>query len=257
MEIHKEIIKGTFKRNSGRLYHELRKVRITPDFQKSPLASVLIETGDTKVICAVSNLEKVPGFITQQGHGWITAEYSLLPSSTSERSAREASIGKVSGRTAELQRLIGRCLRSVVDLDKIGARTLYIDCDTIQADGGTRTASITGGFVALAMALSRLKECGDIEHPSIPIRDYVAAVSVGIMDSGEILLDLDYYEDRNAAVDMNIVRTGEGRYIELQGGAEKMPFTDEQLGEMIKTANIGIDDLIKKQKEILKDYIEF
>lgn len=244
-----------FKRNFNRKYDELRKLKIRPDHQSAPLSSVLIETGNTRVICACSELDSVPGFISKPGHGWLTAEYSMLPSSTSTRTRREAAQGKQSGRTTEIQRIIGRCLRSVVELDKIGERTLYIDCDTIQADGGTRTASLTGGYVALVMALARLREHGLIECEKLPLTDYLAAVSVGIMPKGEILLDLDYYEDSNAEVDLNVVRTGKGNYVEIQGGAEKNPFSKNQLDEMLSVAGSGLDYLFKKQKEVLDKYI--
>lgn len=247
---------SSFSRNLSREFNKTREIRITPDFQKGPLASVLIETGDTKVICAVSNIETVPRFINTEGHGWLTAEYSLLPSSTGTRTNREASKGKISGRTAEIQRIIGRCIRSIVNLEKIGERTLYIDCDVIQADGGTRTAAITGGFTALVLALDRLMQSGKIINESIPIKDYLAAISVGKIESGEILLDLDYFEDSQAIVDLNVVRTGKGDYIEIQGGAEKEPFSRDELDIMLALADEGIDAINAKQKEIIGDILK-
>lgn len=242
-------------RNNGRKNDEPRAIKITPDFQKHPLASLLIETGDTKVICAVSESDTVPPFINEDGRGWVTAEYSLLPSSTKPRSQREASRGHFSGRTSEIQRIIGRCLRSVVNLNLLGTRTLTVDCDTIQADGGTRTAAITGGFTALVLALSKLKEQGRLGAGKLPVTDYLAAISVGMTEEGEILLDLDYSEDSRIAVDLNVVRTGSGKYVEIQGGAEKMPFTYSQLQEMLKTADKGIDRLIEEQKKLLKNLL--
>jgi ribonuclease PH len=240
-----------YHRKNGRHSNDLRPLKITTDFQKHPLASVLIETGDTKLICAISESDTVPPFITEEGKGWVTAEYSLLPSSTYPRSQREAAKGKLSGRTSEIQRIIGRCLRSVVNLDMLGTRTLTIDCDTIQADGGTRTAAINGGFIALALGLAKLRESGRLSAGKLPITDYLAAVSVGITTDGVMLLDLDYTEDSTTAVDLNIVRTGSGKYVEIQGGAEKAPFTDAQLQEMLSMAGKGIDKIIEEEKRIL------
>lgn len=241
-----------YQRKDGRRENELRPIKIIPDFQKHPIASVLIETGDTKVICAVSETDTVPPFITEEGRGWVTAEYSLLPSSTKPRSQREASKGRLSGRTSEIQRIIGRCLRSVVNLNLLGTRTLTVDCDTIQADGGTRTAAITGGFAALVLALGKIRDEGRLGAGRLPVNDYLAAVSVGMTEEGEILLDLDYSEDSRIAVDLNVVRTSAGKYVEIQGGAEKMPFTNSQLQEMLKTADIGIGILIEEQERLLK-----
>ncbi len=242
-----------FVRSFGREFDSMRDIKITPDYQEMPLASVLIETGKTRVICALSAEEKVPPFINEPENGWLTAEYMLLPSSTQTRSRREAARGKISGRTAEIQRIIGRCLRSVTMLDKIGERTLYLDCDVIQADGGTRTAALTGAFAALALGLSRLRKEGKIEGENLPLRDYLAAVSVGMLEGKEKLLDLDYFEDSRAAVDLNVIRTGNGRYVEIQGGAEKMPFNRAELDELLLLADKGIDELIQAQKRVLGD----
>lgn len=239
------------QRKDGRAWNELRPLKISVDYQTHPLASILIETGDTKVICAVSESDTVPPFITEEGKGWVTAEYSLLPSSTSPRSQREAAKGRLSGRTSEIQRIIGRCLRSVVNLNLLGTRTLTVDCDTIQADGGTRTAAITGGFVALVLALARLRKDGKLSAGRLPLIDYLAAVSVGITTEGDMLLDLDYSEDSATAVDMNVVRTGSGGYVEIQGGAEKNPFEETQLKELLALAGKGVSKLIEEQKRIL------
>jgi ribonuclease PH len=248
---------NSFKRKSARPYDKIREVELIPDFQSKPLASILVKMGDTHVICACSEETKVPPFITEPGNGWVTAEYSLLPSATETRTQREAARGKQSGRTTEIQRIIGRCLRSVVDLSNIGERTLYIDCDVIQADGGTRTAAITGGFTALAVAVVRLMDQGKITAEEVPLKDYLTAVSVGLLQSGEMLLDLDYYEDSNAAVDLNVIRTGGGKYVEIQGGAEKEPFSRQQLDDMLKLADSGIEELITAQRKILDRYVKF
>ncbi len=213
-----------------------------------PAGSVLIQTGDTKVICAATVEEKVPLFLRNKNSGWVTAEYSMLPSSTNVRTPREASRGKLSGRTQEIQRLIGRSLRAVVDLKKLGERTVWIDCDVIQADGGTRCTSITGAFIAMVLALNKMAAEKLIDE--LPIKDYVAAVSVGIVN-GEKMLDLDYSEDSNADVDLNIVKTGAGEYIEIQGTAEQKPFDDEQLAGLLKFADKGIKELIALQKKII------
>ena len=239
-------------REYGRVFDQLRPVKITPHYLKNPSGSVLIETGETKVICTASVEEKVPPFLRGQGTGWITAEYSLLPGSTSPRSIREAARGRVSGRTSEIQRLIGRALRAVVDFKALGERTVWIDCDVIQADGGTRTASVTGGFVALCLALRDLKNQGVIER--IPISDYVAATSVGIVH-GMTIVDLEYGEDSVAEVDMNVVMTGSGKFIEIQGTAEGSPFSQSDLDELLRLARKGIGELIDKQREILGDDI--
>jgi ribonuclease PH len=226
----------------------MRPVVIIPSFVKNPDGSVLMQTGDTRVLCSAMLEEKVPPFQKGSGKGWITAEYSLLPSSTNTRTTRESSRGKVSGRTSEIQRLIGRSIRSVVDLEKLGERTIWIDCDVIQADGGTRTASITGSFVALALALKKYQEAGIIDE--IPLRDYVAAVSVGIVD-GEKLLDLDYIEDSGAEVDMNVVMTGRGEFVEIQGTAEGKTFSRQDLDELLALAQKGIEELIALQRNII------
>jgi len=235
-------------RENGRAFDEPRPVNIIPGYTKFAPGSVLIETGDTRVICTASVEDKVPPFLKGTGTGWVTAEYSMLPGSTPTRTAREATRGRVSGRTSEIQRLIGRSLRSVVDMSALGERTIWIDCDVIQADGGTRTASITGAFVALYLALLKLKDEGIIER--IPVTDYVAATSVGIV-RGIPLLDLEYGEDSEAEVDMNVVMTGSGKFIEIQGTAEHNPFTHEELDELLRLAKKGIAFLIEKQKEVL------
>ncbi|MGE5403966.1 MAG: ribonuclease PH [Candidatus Saccharibacteria bacterium] len=235
-------------RVSGRQNNELRKVKITPDYLKYAEGSVLIETGETKVICAASIEDKVPPFLKGSGQGWVTAEYSLLPRSTHTRTSREVSKGKVTGRTSEIQRLVGRALRAVVDMDKLGERTIWIDCDVIQADGGTRTASITGAFVAMCLALNKLKTEGLIEE--IPIIDYVAATSVGIVE-GTPVLDLEYVEDSSAEVDMNVVMTGKGEFVEVQGTAEGQPFDRKLLNQLLDLAEGGINELIARQKDII------
>jgi len=228
----------------------LRKVSITRNFMKYAEGSCLIEVGNTKVICTASVEDKVPGFLRDKGTGWITAEYSMLPRSCQTRSSRESSKGKVGGRTHEIQRLIGRSLRAVVDMKKLGERTVWIDCDVIQADGGTRTASITGSFVALVDALYSLQKAGKIHL--FPVKKYVAATSVGIVE-GVPTLDLNYDQDSNADVDMNFVMTSSGEFVELQGTAEKVPFNQKQLTQLTKLAKKGIDKLIKVQKKALKD----
>lgn len=239
-------------RISGRQTDEMRPVKITPDYLKYAEGSVLIETGDTKVLCAASVEERVPSFLKGTGQGWVTAEYSLLPRSTETRTSREVNKGKVTGRTSEIQRLVGRALRAVVDLDQLGERTIWIDCDVIQADGGTRTASITGAFVAMCLAIKKLQEQGLLSVS--PVRDVVAATSVGIVD-GELMLDLEYAEDSHAEVDMNVVLTGSGELVEVQGTAEGKPFSRQQLNELIDLAAKGIDELIALQKNIIGDGI--
>ena len=228
----------------------LRKVTITRNYMKYAEGSCLIEVGNTKVICTASCEAKVPPFLRDKGTGWITAEYSMLPRSCLTRIQRESSKGKVGGRTHEIQRLIGRSLRTVVDLKQLGERTIWIDCDVIQADGGTRTASITGSFVALVDALYSLQKRGKIHL--FPVKKFVAATSVGIVN-GEATLDLNYEQDSNADVDMNIVMTSSGEFIELQGTAERVPFNQKQLNQLTKLAKKGIDKLIKLQKKALKD----
>lgn len=235
-------------RPSDRKNDQMRPVNIIPGFIKHPDGSVLIEAGDTRVICTAMVEEKVPPFLKGSGTGWVTAEYSLLPGSTNTRTAREAARGRISGRTSEIQRLIGRSLRAVVDFKALGERTVWIDCDVIQADGGTRTASITGSFVALYLALEKLRERGAIaEHP---IMDHVAAISVGIVDDIP-LLDLEYVEDSRAEVDMNVVMTGRGSFVEIQGTAEGRPFTDEEHAILIGMARKGIMELVQLQKKAL------
>src|SRR3990170_3289526 len=229
-------------RPDGRAADELRTVRITPDFIKHAEGSVLIEMGDTRVVCTASVEERVPAFLRDCGRGWVTAEYGMLPRSATTRMAREAARGRVGGRTYEIQRLIGRSLRAVTDQVALGERTLWIDCDVIQADGGARTASITGAWVAMAQESHRLRRAGKIE--TFPLVDHVAAVSVGLVD-GEVILDLCYAEDSRAEVDMNFVMTGDGRFVEVQGTAESVPFTRTQLDEMGALAAKGIKTLIE------------
>ena len=235
-------------RNQGRSLNECRKIKITKNYIMHPAGSVLIQMGNTKVICAATVEEKVPSFLRNKNSGWVTAEYSMLPSSTNTRTPREASRGKLSGRTQEIQRLIGRSLRTVIDLKKLGERTIWLDCDVIQADGGTRCASITGAFMAMVLALKKLKKEKLIDE--LPIKDYVAAVSVGVVN-GKKMLDLDYSEDSNADVDLNIVKTGSGEYVEIQGTAEQVPFDDKQLAGLLKLADKGIKELIALQKKIV------
>jgi len=232
-------------RDNGRQKDKIRELKITRSFLKYPEGSVLVEMGETKVLCSISIEEKVPPFLKNSGKGWLTAEYSMLPRSTHTRSVRESVAGRIGGRTHEIQRLIGRALRAVVNLDIIGERTLWVDCDVIQADGGTRTASITGGYIALVDALWTMKKKGMIDK--IPMRDSVAAISVGIV-GGEILLDLTYEEDSKAEVDMNFVMTGKGHLIEVQGTAEKTPFTKEQFDAMYQYALKGINEITRLQK---------
>lgn len=236
-------------RNDGRETRELRPVKITRNFTKHAEGSVLIEFGDTKVICTASVEESVPPFLRGKGTGWVTAEYSMLPRATHTRSPREASKGKQSGRTLEIQRLIGRSLRAVVDMAKLGERSIHIDCDVIQADGGTRTASITGAYLALADALAILRSRGVLCED--PLREAVAAVSVGIV-GGEALLDLNYLEDSAAEVDMNFVMTSSNRFVEVQGTAEAEPFTLEQMDVMRGVAMDGIARLFEIQQEALR-----
>jgi ribonuclease PH len=238
-----------FTRTDGRLSGELRPVRITTGFTRYAEGSVLIEMGATRVICTASVEERVPNFLKGKGTGWVTAEYAMLPRATETRTPREIGRGGPSGRTHEIQRLIGRSLRSVVNFQALGERTVTIDCDVIQADGGTRTAAITGGFVALALALHGQVEAGKLA--GLPLRDYVAAVSVGIVDR-RTLLDLAYSEDSQAEVDMNIVRTGDGRFVEIQGTAEQEPFSRAQMDELIAVAEYGIEQLIAMQRAAIE-----
>jgi len=229
----------------------MRAVNIVPDYIKTAEGSVLIEVGNTRVICTASVDEAVPVFLRNSGRGWITAEYGMLPRSTLTRSPREAARGRVGGRTHEIQRLIGRSLRAVVDLEKLGERSILIDCDVIQADGGTRTASITGAFVALGLALEKLVEAGTLK--TAPVKDLVAAVSVGIVD-GTPLLDLCYEEDSRADVDMNVVMTSTNKFVEVQATAEHEVFGDEQLQSMIQLAREGVRSLVEQQKTLLRSF---
>jgi len=235
-------------RKNGRQEEELRDVKITRNFLKYPQGSVLIEMGGTKVICTATLEGRVPPFLRNSGKGWLTAEYAMLPMATQERNQRESVRGQIGGRTHEIQRLIGRSLRAVTLLDSFGENTVYIDCDVIQADGGTRTASITGSFVALVDLFRKMKEDGKCEI--MPVRDFVSAVSVGIID-GQLLLDLEYEEDSRADVDMNVVMTGAGEFIEVQGTAERVPFAQDRLTAMIEMAGRGIRKLTEIQKETL------
>jgi ribonuclease PH len=240
-------------RSDGRSAFQLRPTTITPGFVAHAEGSVLIEVGRTRVICTASVEDRVPPFLRNSGKGWVTAEYGMLPRATSTRTQREASAGKVGGRTQEIQRLIGRSLRSVTRMTELGERTIWIDCDVIQADGGTRTASITGGFVALVLALQRMRELALIRD--VPVADYVAATSVGIVD-GTALLDLAYDEDSKAEVDMNFVKTGDGRFIELQGTAEGQPFDKRALDALMELADNGIKELIAMQKSVVGDFVK-
>jgi len=240
-------------RIDGRSPSQPRPTTITPGYLAHAEGSVLIEVGRTKVICTASIEDRVPPFLRNTGKGWVTAEYGMLPRATSTRTQREASAGKVGGRTQEIQRLIGRSLRSITRLPELGERTIWIDCDVIQADGGTRTASITGGFVALVLALQRMRELAILKD--VPIVDYVAATSVGIVD-GSALLDLAYEEDSKAEVDMNFVKTGDGKFIELQGTAEGLPFDRRALDALMELADSGIKQLIDKQRDIVGQYLK-
>jgi len=227
---------------------ELRPTTLTPHFLLHAEGSVLIEVGRTRVICTASIEDRIPPFLRGTGKGWVTAEYGMLPRATNTRTTREASQGKVGGRTMEIQRLIGRSMRGVVRMAELGERTIWIDCDVIQADGGTRTASITGAFVAMILAMDKLKKQDLLR--TIPVNDYVAATSVGIV-GGMPLLDLAYEEDSKADVDMNIVKTGDGRFIEVQGTAESEPFSSDALAGLLELADRGISHLIEKQREIV------
>ena len=237
-------------RFDGRKNDALRPIQIIRPYLKHAEGSVLIAMGETRVITTATVEERVPPFLRNQGKGWITAEYGMLPRSSHERIPREAARGKITGRTHEIQRLIGRSLRAAVDLSQLGERSILIDCDVIQADGGTRTAAITGAFVALVDALLFLKKAGKIK--TLPLLDFVAAVSVGKVNK-ELLLDLDYSEDSHAEVDMNVVMTGKGLFVEVQGTAEKTPFQKKELDSILKLASQGIKKLIVRQKEVLGD----
>jgi ribonuclease PH len=240
------------QRKDGRGANQLREIRIELGVNKYAEGSALIALGDTKVICTASQEDKVPQWLRGQGQGWVTAEYGMIPRATDTRTQREASRGRPSGRTQEIQRLIGRSLRSVIQLTAIGERTLWIDCDVIQADGGTRTASITGGFVALALALRRMKEKDQLLKK--PLTGLVAATSVGMFEATPCL-DLSYDEDSRAEVDMNVVRTSAGRYVEVQGTAEKTPFSQEEMQKMLQLANEGIERLFERQRSLLSDFL--
>jgi len=235
-------------RSDGRLDEQLRPTRITPNYLLHAEGSVLVESGKTKVICTASVEDRVPPFRRNSGKGWVTAEYGMLPRATSTRTQRESSAGRVGGRTQEIQRLIGRSLRAVTKMEELGERTITLDCDVIQADGGTRTASITGAFVALALAINKMRQQDLIR--TIPIVDYVAATSVGIVE-GMPMLDLAYAEDSKADVDMNIIKTGAGLYIEVQGTAEAMPFGREALNRLLDLADTGIRQLIALQRGLV------
>jgi len=235
-------------RSDGRASNALRPVKITPDFIRSAEGSVLIELGRTRVIATATVEDGVPQFLKGTGKGWVTGEYGMLPRSTEERTPRESVRGRQSGRTLEIQRMIGRTLRAAIDLKALGERTVWIDCDVIEADGGTRTASVTGAFVALALALERMVAAGIIR--SLPVTDSVAATSVGIVDD-ELLLDLAYDEDSRAQVDMNVVMTGGGEFVEVQASAEARPYTSRELEQLIDLAAGGIRQLTKMQRELL------
>lgn len=236
-------------RTDGRRADELRSVLITPNVNKYAEGSVLIVLGDTQVICTATVEDRIPPFLKGSGQGWVTAEYSMLPRATGVRNVRDAAKGRIGGRTYEIQRLIGRALRSVVDLTKLGERSIWLDCDVIQAAGGTRTASLTGAFVAMALAMEKLVAMDLLEF--VPITDYLAAVSVGIL-GGKCYLDLEYSEDSQAQVDMNVCMTGKGQYVEIQGTAEKAPFSEQELARLLVLARTGITALVAKQAAILK-----
>jgi len=235
-------------RADGRQNDQLRPMKITPHYIKHAEGSVLIEIGETKVICTATVEERVPPFMKGQGKGWVTAEYSMLPRATQVRNQREAARGKLGGRTMEIQRLIGRALRSVVNLEALGERSVTLDCDVIQADGGTRTTSITGAFVAMALAMEKLVAGGKLSK--LPITDYLASVSVGIVN-GKPLLDLMYTEDSQARVDMNVVMTGTGKFVEVQGTGEEAPFSREELNTLLALAEGGIHTMVEEQKKAL------
>jgi ribonuclease PH len=239
-------------RSDNRAPDQMRPVTIVPDFISTAEGSALIEVGNTKVICTATVDESVPQFLKGTGKGWVTSEYGMLPRSTLTRTTREATRGRQSGRSLEIQRLIGRSLRAVTDLRRLGERTIWIDCDVIQADGGTRTASITGSFVALGLALEKLVEAGTLS--AAPVRDFVAATSVGIVD-GEVLLDLAYEEDSRAEVDMNFVLTGGKKIVEIQATAEQHPFDDAMLEQMMAQARRGVESLIAKQQAVLSSLL--
>jgi ribonuclease PH len=235
-------------RHDGRGHDVLRPVEMVPDYLKNPIASLLINMGNTRVLCAASVEDRVPHFLKGAGEGWVTAEYAMIPSATDTRMQREVNKGRPSGRTMEIQRLIGRALRAVIDRKRLGERTLWVDCEVLQADGGTRTASITGGFTAMCIALLKLKKKRMLKGPLLT--GLVAAISVGVVE-GSAVLDLDYVEDSAAEVDMNVVRTHDGKYVELQGTAESKPFPRSQLDKLLDIADKGIDELHVMQREVL------
>jgi ribonuclease PH len=240
---------ATRQRSDGRNPDQMRPLKITPDFIATAEGSVLIELGGTRVICTATVDDGVPGFLKGSGKGWVTSEYGMLPRATEERTPREAARGKQSGRTLEIQRLIGRSLRAATDQEALGERTVWIDCDVIQADGGTRTASVTGAYVALALSLERMVAAGILRK--VPLIDFLAATSVGIVED-ELLLDLKYEEDSRAQVDMNVVMTGSGEFVEVQASAEGRPYTDVELQDLLKLAAGGIRQLVKAQQELLQ-----
>lgn len=241
-------------RHDHRAGNELRPVTIETDYLIHPEGSVLISVGNTKVICTATVEDRVPPFLRGSGKGWVTAEYSMLPRATGQRTQREATRGKLGGRTMEIQRLIGRALRAVVDLEALGEKTIWIDCDVIQADGGTRTASITGAFVAMAIATQKIAEKHKLKK--FPITDFLGATSVGVLGEGQLVLDLDYVEDSSAAVDMNVVMTGAGAFVELQGTGEEATFTRDEMNGLVTLAEEGIMQLFAYQKEVLGDIAE-
>ena len=236
-------------RPDQRAPNQTRPVRITADYLATAEGSALIEVGNTRVLCAATVEQTVPQFLRNSGRGWVTAEYSMLPRATVTRTPREVTKGRPSGRTQEIQRLIGRSMRSVVDMAAMGERTLLLDCDVLQADGGTRTASITGAFVAMGMALARMVECGALK--ALPVKDYVAAISVGVVE-GELRVDLCYEEDSRAEVDMNVVMTGAGRFVEVQATAEQSPFDEGHLQRLLELARDAIARIVEVQRGIVK-----
>lgn len=237
------------ERHDGRKVNELRKVTIETDYLIHPEGSVLISVGNTKVICTATIEDRVPPFLRGAGKGWVTAEYSMLPRATGQRTQREATRGKIGGRTMEIQRLIGRALRAVVDLEALGEKTIWIDCDVIQADGGTRTASITGAFVAMTLAVNKVFAEGKLKK--FPVIELLGATSVGMLAENQVVLDLDYVEDSSAAVDMNVVMTGKGAFVELQGTGEEATFTRDEMNQLVSLAEEGIEQLFTLQKEAL------
>lgn len=240
-------------RHDGRAEDKMRELKMTPHYLSNPPGSVLIEVGRTRVICTASIEDRVPGFLHGSGEGWVTGEYAMLPGATDSRSQREATRGRQSGRTLEIQRLIGRALRGIVDRRALGERTIWVDCDVIQADGGTRTASVTGGYVALGLALAKLQKQRSLRKP--PLTGLLAAISVGIVE-GRPVLDLDYVEDSAAEVDMNVVGLEDGRYVEVQGTAESRPCTRDQLDGMLNLADAGIQQMIAAQREAIGGPLE-